>query len=107
MAKTILRAQSQLHDGSFSWVLIDAEHGLITDNNYYEVSSIWRLIYPRYLPNSHHLHDESIARLSSSSIAAARIFRAQTAADELVSLQMRLLLKERARSYVFRGRRNG
>lgn len=32
-AKTILRSSA----GGFSWVLVDAEHGLINDSNYYEV----------------------------------------------------------------------
>lgn len=33
MAKTILRPSR----GQFSWVLIDAEHGLINDTHYYEL----------------------------------------------------------------------
>lgn len=35
-AKTFLRAGSQSPTGGFSWVLVDAEHGLITDRDYYE-----------------------------------------------------------------------
>jgi len=35
IAKTILRSTAQ-HANRFSWVLVDAEHGLITDRDYYE-----------------------------------------------------------------------
>lgn len=38
-AKTILRSTSSFQPGGFSWVLIDAEHGLISDRDYYEVCS--------------------------------------------------------------------
>jgi len=31
-------AKSIIHGGGFNWVLIDGEHGLINDSNYYEVS---------------------------------------------------------------------
>ncbi|KAI1266073.1 Pyruvate/Phosphoenolpyruvate kinase-like domain-containing protein [Xylariaceae sp. FL1019] len=35
-AKTILRSAASI-SGGFSWVLVDAEHGLITDKDYYEL----------------------------------------------------------------------
>jgi 4-hydroxy-2-oxoheptanedioate aldolase len=38
VAKTILRSTAQ-HANRFSWVLVDAEHGLISDKDYYEVDS--------------------------------------------------------------------
>ncbi|CRG86524.1 2,4-dihydroxyhept-2-ene-1,7-dioic acid aldolase [Talaromyces islandicus] len=38
-AKTFLRAGSQGASGGFSWVLVDAEHGLITDRDYYELNN--------------------------------------------------------------------
>jgi 2-keto-3-deoxy-L-rhamnonate aldolase RhmA len=34
LAKTIL------NNGKFDWVLIDGEHGLISDKDYYDVSSL-------------------------------------------------------------------
>ncbi|CAK7206715.1 hypothetical protein SEUCBS139899_009521 [Sporothrix eucalyptigena] len=37
LARTILRSASTSHAGPFSWVLIDAEHGLIGDRDYYEL----------------------------------------------------------------------
>lgn len=37
VAKTMLRSTAFSPSGGFSWVLIDAEHGLITDHHYYEV----------------------------------------------------------------------
>jgi 4-hydroxy-2-oxoheptanedioate aldolase len=37
VAKTILRRSPEYSEGGFSWVLIDAEHGLINDSHYYEV----------------------------------------------------------------------
>lgn len=33
-------AKSIIHPGGFNWVLIDGEHGLINDSNYYEVSPL-------------------------------------------------------------------
>ncbi|KAH8697915.1 2,4-dihydroxyhept-2-ene-1,7-dioic acid aldolase [Talaromyces proteolyticus] len=38
-AKTLLRSTSNNKSGGFSWVLIDAEHGLITDRDYYELNN--------------------------------------------------------------------
>lgn len=38
IAKTILRSTAQ-HANRFSWVLVDAEHGLITDRDYYELTN--------------------------------------------------------------------
>lgn len=37
VAKTILRRSPEFTEGGFSWVLVDAEHGLINDSHYYEV----------------------------------------------------------------------
>lgn len=37
VAKTILRRSPEYTEGGFSWVLVDAEHGLINDSHYYEV----------------------------------------------------------------------
>jgi hypothetical protein len=37
LAKTILRSNATSSAKKFSWVLIDAEHGFITDKDYYEV----------------------------------------------------------------------
>ncbi|KAK6064487.1 2,4-dihydroxyhept-2-ene-1,7-dioic acid aldolase [Seiridium cupressi] len=37
VARTILRSAAASPTGGFSWVLIDAEHGLISDNHYYEL----------------------------------------------------------------------
>lgn len=37
VVKTILRSTVGSPDGGFSWVLVDAEHGLISDKDYYEV----------------------------------------------------------------------
>jgi hypothetical protein len=37
VAKTILRRSPEYSEGGFSWVLVDAEHGLINDSHYYEV----------------------------------------------------------------------
>jgi len=31
-------AKSIIHGGGFNWVLVDGEHGLINDSNYYEVN---------------------------------------------------------------------
>jgi 2-keto-3-deoxy-L-rhamnonate aldolase RhmA len=36
-------AKSIIHPGGFNWVLIDGEHGLINDSNYYEVSTCFVL----------------------------------------------------------------
>ncbi|KAL4780647.1 Pyruvate/Phosphoenolpyruvate kinase-like domain-containing protein [Aspergillus varians] len=38
VAKTILRSTAQ-HANRFSWVLVDAEHGLIADKDYYELNN--------------------------------------------------------------------
>ncbi|KAI9368718.1 Pyruvate/Phosphoenolpyruvate kinase-like domain-containing protein [Aspergillus egyptiacus] len=38
VAKTILRSTAQ-HANPFSWVLVDAEHGLISDKDYYELTN--------------------------------------------------------------------
>ncbi|RDW64339.1 HpcH/HpaI aldolase family protein [Aspergillus mulundensis] len=38
VAKTILRSTAQ-HANRFSWVLVDAEHGLISDKDYYELTN--------------------------------------------------------------------
>ncbi|KAL2869456.1 HpcH/HpaI aldolase family protein [Aspergillus lucknowensis] len=38
VAKTILRSTAQ-HANRFSWVLVDAEHGLISDKDYYELNN--------------------------------------------------------------------
>ncbi|KAL4928951.1 HpcH/HpaI aldolase family protein [Aspergillus undulatus] len=38
VAKTILRSTAQ-HENRFSWVLVDAEHGLISDKDYYELNN--------------------------------------------------------------------
>ncbi|KAF9886584.1 hypothetical protein FE257_011356 [Aspergillus nanangensis] len=38
-ARVILRAAAASPAGGFSWVLVDAEHGLITDREYYDLSS--------------------------------------------------------------------
>ncbi|KKK21354.1 hypothetical protein ARAM_002640 [Aspergillus rambellii] len=38
VAKTILRSTAQ-QPNRFSWVLVDAEHGLITDSDYYELTN--------------------------------------------------------------------
>ncbi|KAL3471193.1 Pyruvate/Phosphoenolpyruvate kinase-like domain-containing protein [Aspergillus californicus] len=38
VAKTILRSTAQ-HANAFSWVLVDAEHGLIADKDYYELTN--------------------------------------------------------------------
>ncbi|KAL4878155.1 Pyruvate/Phosphoenolpyruvate kinase-like domain-containing protein [Aspergillus karnatakaensis] len=38
VAKTILRSTAQ-HGNRFSWVLVDAEHGLISDKDYYELNN--------------------------------------------------------------------
>ncbi|KAI1846368.1 hypothetical protein JX265_011950 [Neoarthrinium moseri] len=38
-AKTILRSASFAPGGGFSWVLVDAEHGLISDQHYYELAN--------------------------------------------------------------------
>ncbi|KAL2819838.1 Pyruvate/Phosphoenolpyruvate kinase-like domain-containing protein [Aspergillus cavernicola] len=38
VAKTILRSTAQ-HTNKFSWVLVDAEHGLIADKDYYELNN--------------------------------------------------------------------
>ncbi|KAJ5181297.1 Pyruvate/Phosphoenolpyruvate kinase [Penicillium cf. griseofulvum] len=39
VAKTILRRSPEFTEGGFSWVLVDAEHGLITDTHYYELTN--------------------------------------------------------------------
>ncbi|ETS76804.1 hypothetical protein PFICI_12191 [Pestalotiopsis fici W106-1] len=39
VAKTILRSCSTDPEAGFSWVLIDAEHGLISDKDYYELTN--------------------------------------------------------------------
>ncbi|CAK7265825.1 hypothetical protein SEPCBS119000_001716 [Sporothrix epigloea] len=39
VARTILRSVSTSRIGRYSWVLIDAEHGLISDKDYYELAS--------------------------------------------------------------------
>ncbi|KAJ5602402.1 hypothetical protein N7537_005358, partial [Penicillium hordei] len=39
VAKTILRRSPEFTEGGFSWVLIDAEHGLINDGHYYELTN--------------------------------------------------------------------
>ncbi|CAG8289239.1 unnamed protein product [Penicillium salamii] len=39
VARTILRRSPQYTDGGFSWVLVDAEHGLISDHHYYELNN--------------------------------------------------------------------
>ncbi|EPE02222.1 dihydroxyhept-2-ene- -dioic acid aldolase [Ophiostoma piceae UAMH 11346] len=39
VARTILRSAATSTAGKFSWVLIDAEHGLISDKDYYELAS--------------------------------------------------------------------
>ncbi|CAK7567710.1 MAG: hypothetical protein SEPTF4163_005678 [Sporothrix epigloea] len=39
VARTILRSAATSHKGRYSWVLIDAEHGLISDRDYYELAS--------------------------------------------------------------------
>lgn len=39
MARTVLRSAATSPNGRFSWVLIDAEHGLISDKDYYELTS--------------------------------------------------------------------
>lgn len=38
----MLRSTAFSPSGGFSWVLIDAEHGLITDHHYYEVRTSGR-----------------------------------------------------------------
>ncbi|KAJ5462608.1 hypothetical protein N7475_007552 [Penicillium sp. IBT 31633x] len=38
VAKTILRRSPEFSQGGFSWVLVDAEHGLINDTHYYELT---------------------------------------------------------------------
>lgn len=37
LVRTILRSAATSHAGPFKWVLIDGEHGLIGDRDYYEV----------------------------------------------------------------------
>lgn len=37
LARTILRSNASASAIKFSWVLVDAEHGFITDSDYYEV----------------------------------------------------------------------
>ncbi|KAL1888792.1 hypothetical protein Sste5346_009346 [Sporothrix stenoceras] len=39
VARTILRSAATSPNGRYSWVLIDAEHGLISDKDYYELAS--------------------------------------------------------------------
>ncbi|KAJ5563057.1 Pyruvate/Phosphoenolpyruvate kinase [Penicillium sp. DV-2018c] len=39
VAKTILRRSPDFSEGGFSWVLVDAEHGLINDSHYYELTN--------------------------------------------------------------------
>ncbi|EFX05914.1 dihydroxyhept-2-ene-1,7-dioic acid aldolase [Grosmannia clavigera kw1407] len=39
VAKTILRSASTSGSGRFSWVLVDAEHGLIADRHYYDLTT--------------------------------------------------------------------
>ena len=39
VARTILRSAATSTVGKFSWVLIDAEHGLISDKDYYELAA--------------------------------------------------------------------
>jgi len=39
VVKTILRSNAKSTAGRFSWVLIDAEHGLISDKDYYELNN--------------------------------------------------------------------
>ncbi|OKL63154.1 hypothetical protein UA08_01609 [Talaromyces atroroseus] len=39
VVKTILRSTVASPDGGFSWVLVDAEHGLISDKDYYELNN--------------------------------------------------------------------
>ncbi|KUL91946.1 hypothetical protein ZTR_01082 [Talaromyces verruculosus] len=39
VVKTILRSTVGSPDGGFSWVLVDAEHGLISDKDYYELNN--------------------------------------------------------------------
>lgn len=39
VAKTILRSASTSGSGKFSWVLVDAEHGLISDRHYYDLTT--------------------------------------------------------------------
>ncbi len=37
IARAVLRATTVATDRNYSWVFVDAEHGLITDGDYYEV----------------------------------------------------------------------
>ncbi|CAN8100367.1 unnamed protein product [Discula destructiva] len=39
VARTLLRSPSLSQGGGFSWVLVDAEHGLISDQHYYELTT--------------------------------------------------------------------
>ncbi|CAG8249888.1 unnamed protein product [Penicillium olsonii] len=39
VARTILRRSPQFTEGGLSWVLVDAEHGLIGDSHYYELNN--------------------------------------------------------------------
>lgn len=49
VVKTILRSTVGSPDGGFSWVLVDAEHGLISDKDYYEVDLPFRLLIRIYM----------------------------------------------------------
>jgi hypothetical protein len=66
-------AKSIIHPGGFNWVLIDGEHGLINDSNYYEVSH--RQNWAEYMLNGLFSLSTLLPRLESAQSSESQSLR--------------------------------